>query len=698
MRLRLRMAVVLFTCVGIVGGAFAVMNSDGLSWRARVIGAKIAGELPEIPVPEFVRWLVPGSSVWLQPLAEYPNVHAAIQNLVVDTGSIANGSQIYAKFCAHCHGNGGRGETGPDLISSVSSTSDWAFLSAAKWGRARTAMAPQPISDLEIWQVHAYLRGVAFRSLAGDDDQPPAKQPELNVAAKSLLRSADRPHEWLTYAGNYAGHRRSELSQISKKNIRDLRVAWIAQLRSADNSLESSPIVAGGMLFVTESPDGVVAFDARTGQRAWRFRRPVPANLQLCCGAVNRGAAILGDTVFVATLDAYLVALDAATGRKKWETKVAEYRDGYSITGAPLAIHDRVVVGIAGSEYGTRGFVAAFSAADGRPLWKFNTVPGPGELGHETWAGESWKVGGAATWTTGAYDENLDLVFWGVGNPAPLYDGTVRAGDNLFSCSVIALEARTGKLRWHFQFTPHDEHDWDATQQPVLAQISWKGQRRAALVTANRNGFFYALDRQTGEFLFAKPFVKQTWAAELDSKGRPIARPEATPSRTGTLVWPWDGGGTNWWPPSYDGGRRLLYVPSVDAGAVYFRQERTPFERGKPFTGGLAKPATNQPVTAAIKAIDAETGTIRWESRLAKGGANVRKAVGGVLSTAGDLVFVGYDEEFFALDADSGERLWSIRVGGRINAPPVSYAIDETQFVAVMAGNALYTFALPYVK
>ena len=335
--MRLRMAVVLFTCVGIVGGAFGVVNSDGLSWRARVIGAKVAGELPEIPVPEFVRWLVPGSSVWLQPLAEYPNVHAAIQNPVVDTGSIANGSQIYAKFCAHCHGNGGRGETGPDLISSVSSTSDWAFLSAAKWGRARTAMAPQPISDLEIWQVHAYLRGVAFRSLAGDDDQPPAKQPELNVAAKSLLRSADRPHEWLTYAGNYAGHRRSELSQISKKNIRDLRVAWIAQLRSADNSLESSPIVAGGMLFVTESPDGVVAFDARTGQRAWRFRRPVPANLQLCCGAVNRGAAILGDTVFVATLDAYLVALDAATGRKKWETKVAEYRDGYAITGAPLA-------------------------------------------------------------------------------------------------------------------------------------------------------------------------------------------------------------------------------------------------------------------------------------------------------------------------------------------------------------------------
>ena len=698
MRLRLRVAaVILFTCVGLVGVALPMMTSDGLSWRSRVIRAKIAGELPEIPVREFVGWLVPGSSVWLQPLAEYPNVHAGIQNLVFDSGSVEKGSQVYGKFCAHCHGDGGRGRTGPDLIASVSNTSDWAFLSAVKWGRARTAMAPQPVSDLEIWQVHAYLRDVAL-SVAVHDDQPAAKWPELNVAAESLLRSAERPHEWLTYAGNYAGHRRSELAQVSKKNIRDLRVAWIAQLRSADNSLESSPIVTGGMLFVTESPDGVVAFDARTGQRAWQFRRPVPANLQLCCGAVNRGAAILGDTLFVATLDAYLVALDAATGRKKWETKVAEYRDGYAITGAPLALHDRVLVGIAGSEYGTRGFVTAFSAADGGLLWRFNTVPGPGELGHETWAGESWKVGGAATWTTGAYDETLDLVYWGVGNPAPLYDGTGRVGDNLFSCSVVALDARTGKLRWHFQFTPHDEHDWDATQQPVLAQISWRGQHRAALVTANRNGFFYALDRKTGEFLFAKPFVKQTWAAELDSKGRPIVRPEAAPSRTGSLVWPWDGGGTNWWPPSYDGGRQLLYVPSIDAAALYFREAGLPFERGKPFTGGIAKHATSQPVTAAIKAIEAETGNVRWESRLAQGGASVRKTVGGVLSTAGGLVFVGYDEQFFALDADSGERLWQVRIGGQINAPPVSYAIDGIQFVSVMAGHALYTFALPHVK
>ena len=676
MRLSIRTAVALFLCIAIAGAAFAVMNSHALGWRVRVIGAKLAGELPEIPTRELTRWLAPNSTVWLEPLAEYPNVHAAIVNLVSDAGSIESGSQVYGKFCAHCHGDGGRGRTGTDLIASIGNNSDWTFFATAKFGRVGTGMTPQPVSDLEIWQVHAYLRDRAVRS--AENDGKPSSRAKLSVSTESILKAAERPHEWLTYAGNYAGHRRSRLSQISKNNIRDLRIAWIAQLRSAsaDTSLESSPIVAGGLMFVTESPGGVVAIDGRTGERVWQFRRPVPANLYLCCGAVNRGVAMLGETVFVSTLDAYLVALDAATGRKKWESKVADHRDGYAITGAPLALHDRVLVGIAGSEYGIRGFVAAFSAADGRLLWRFNTVPGPGEPGHETWAGNSWKVGGAAPWTTGAYDEKLGLVYWGVGNPAPLHDGTGRTGDNLFSCSVVALDARDGKLRWHFQFTPHDEHDWDSTQQPVLAEISWKGQPRHALITANRNGFFYAVDRATGEFLFANPFVKQTWAAGLDSKGRPIVRPEAAPSRTGSLVWPSVGGGTNWWPPSYDDGRQLLYVPSVDAAGLYFRDEGVSLERGKPFTGGLAKDAVGQPVTVAIKAIEAETGKIRWESQLAQGHANVRKNVGGVLSTSGGLVFVGYDEEFFALDADNGETLWKVRVGGRINAPPVSYAID----------------------
>jgi alcohol dehydrogenase (cytochrome c) len=684
----------LFAALGGIALAIALMRSNDLAWRALVIRSKMLGEIPEIPLRELVRWLAPGSPVYLESLSAHPNVHAGVHNAFVDAESVEKGGQVFGRLCTHCHGDTGTGRAGPDLIASVANTTDWAYFSAAKWGRTGTAMAAQPVSDVEIWQTHAYLRHLALRSSPGEDSQARERR-QIKVPAESILASSERPHEWLTYAGNYGGHRHSALSQISRKTVGDLRVAWIAQLRSADAWLEASPIVAGGLIFVTESPDGVVALDARTGQKVWQFRRPVPSNLQLCCGSVNRGAAILGDTLFVATLDAHLVALDAATGRKKWEIKVAEHREGYAMTGAPLALGDRVLVGVAGREYGIRGFVAAFSATDGRMLWKFHTIPAAGEPGHESWAGESWKIGGAATWTTGAYDAKLDLVYWGVGNPAPLHQGDVRAGDNLYANSVIALDAKSGKLRWHFQFTPADEHDWDAVQQPVLARIEWQGEQRAALLWANRNGFFYALDRETGKFLFAKPFVKQTWAAGFEPSGRPIPHPEARPTRTGSLVWPWTGGGTNWWPPSYDDGRRLLYVPTVDAAGIYFREDLVRFERGKPFMGGVAKNATNQPTTTAIRAIEAGTGNVRWEARLAHGGANIPRVVGGALSTAGGLVFAGYRDEFFAFDADNGERLWQIRVGGAINAAPVSYSVDGTQFVAVMAGRALFTFSLP---
>lgn len=678
--------------------AIAVNTSDEVAWRARVVRAKLLGALPEIPFPALIRWLVPGSPVYLAPLAEFPNVHAGISNRLIDDESAEEGSRLYGKHCAHCHGENARGGAGPDLLSSLATTTDWAYFSAVKWGRAGTAMAAQSLSDREIWQSHAFVRRLALRSSGGDKGPSSATHATVNVAPESILAASERSHEWLTYAGNYAGHRHSRLSQISRRNVRNLRVAWIAQLRSADAYLEASPIVAGGLIFVTESPEGVVALDAGTGAKVWHYHRPVPANLPLCCVSANRGVAILRDSVFVQTLDAHLVALDASTGRKKWTTKVADSRDGYSMTGAPLALGDRVVVGVAGGEFGIRGFVAAFSAADGRLLWKFYTVPGPGEPGHETWANDSWKTGGASTWTTGAYDPELDLIFWGVGNPAPDFQADARAGDNLFGNSVIALDAKSGKLKWHFQFIPGGQHDWDAVQQPVLADVALRGQRRPVVLWANRNGFFYVLDRRTGEFLFSKPFVKQTWASGFDPSGRPILRPEARPSPTGSLVWPAVGGGTNWWPPSYDERRRLLYVPAVDAASIYFRGEAR-YERGKEFVGGGTKVAANHPVATSIKAIDVETGDTRWEAELMRGGASdVYRQVGGVLSTAGGLVFAGYRDEFFAFDAEDGGRLWQIRVGGLINAAPVAYAIDGTQYVAIMAGHSLFAFALPASK
>jgi len=673
-------------------GTLAIKVSDGVAWRARVVLAKLSGDLPEIPLSSLVKWLRPNSLVYIGDLADHPNPHAAIHNTLVDKESAENGARLFGRFCASCHGDNGRGKVGPDLVSSIEHKADWIFFSVVKWGRTGTEMGAQPLDDRQIWETHAYIKQLAFRGSGGDAGSESSRQ--VRVEAASIPASTSRSAEWLTFAGNYAGHRHSLLSSISKQNVRSLRVAWVSQLRSAGEYLEASPIVASNLIFVTESPDGVVALDAATGEKAWEFTRPVPSGLRLCCGSVNRGVAILNDSVFVATLDAHLVALNASTGRKKWEIKVADFGDGYSMTGAPLALGDRVVVGVAGGEFGIRGFVAAYDARDGRLLWKFNTVPGPGEAGHDTWAGDSWKTGGAPTWTAGAYDPALNLLFWGVGNPAPTYQSSARAGDNLYSASVVALEAVTGNLRWFFQFTPGDDHDWDAVQQPVLAEIPWQGQPRSVLLWANRNGFFYALDRQTGRFLFAKPFARQTWAEGFTPEGRPIVRPESRPSIKGTLVSPTAGGATNWWPPSYDAGRHMVYVPAVDAATLYYTTDAR-VERGeRQFLGSTFTLPGSQSAVASVKAVDARTGDIRWETPLASG-PDIPRVVGGVLSTAGGLVFAGYDDEFFAFDSDTGRILWRLRLGARINAPPVSYAIGQTQFIALMAGNSLFAFSLP---
>lgn len=681
-----------FVAALVAWAALAIISSDALAWRARVVRAKLLGELPELPLADFVRWLAPESPVYLGDLAKNPNVVSAITNFISGKDSVERGARLYGTSCSSCHGDGGRGKSGPDLVSFIGNNTDWTFFAAVKWGRPGTAMSAQPLADREIWETHAYLKQRLLDT--SSTEGTPAMAAQIKVEAASILESGKRPNEWLTFAGNYAGHRHSHLSSISKQNVRKLRIAWVAQLRSTNEFLEASPIVASNLVFVTESPDGVVALDAATGKKVWEFRRPVPTNLPLCCGPVNRGVAILNDSVFVGTLDAHLVALNASTGRKKWETRVADFRDGYSMTGAPLALGDRVVVGVAGGEFGIRGFIAAYAASDGRLLWKFNTVPGPGEAGHDTWAGDSWKTGGAPTWTTGAYDANLNLLYWGVGNPAPPFQSKERAGANLFSNSVVALDSGSGELRWHYQFTPGDEHDWDAVQQPVLAEIPWQGQPRAALLWANRNGFFYAIDRQTGQFLFARPFAKQTWAAGFTPDGHPIVRPEAKSSRKGTLVSPAVGGATNWWPPSYDAGRRLMYVPTIDAASIYFASEVHVAKGERAWEGSTSIFSGNQSALASIRAIEAGTGNVRWEAPLERG-ADITHFVGGVLSTAGGVVFAGYYHEFLAFDSDTGRTLWRIRLGARLNAPPVAYAVGRTQFIAVIAGNTLFALSLP---
>lgn len=669
-----------------------------LRWRLQVVEAKLRGDLREIPLRNLLAWLAPGSPVYLAPLAENPNPHAVIRNGFTKPEDVVEGKVLYLRQCGQCHGDSGHGNSGPNLLNPVSNKSDWSFFSTAKWGRAGTSMQTQPLSDVQIWQIHAYLRNEALAVFSKPNvgDRRSATRAAIDVDPQMIVETDKNPGQWLAYAGNYLGHRHSLLPQLTKSNVKNLRLAWVAQLRQVDRELQVSPIVADGTMFVSESRQGVAALDARTGEVIWTYRRSVPDGLPVCCGMPNRGVAILGQTVFVETIDAFLVALDANTGKERWIVKVADYRDGYTMTGAPLALGDRVVVGVAGGEFGVRGFVAAFDVAKGQPLWKFYTVPGPGEAGHDTWTGDAWKTGGAPTWAVGAYDPREDVIFWGTGNPSPEFQASARPGDNLFTNSVVAIDAKTGRLRWHYQFTPADEHDWDSAQQPILADIDWKGRKRSVVLWANRNAFFYALDRRTGEFLFAKPFVKQTWNDGFDAKGRPRVSGSARPSASGALVWPGIMAATNWWPPSYDPSRQLVFVPCSDAAGIYFQTQKIEYKRGERFEGSVASfYARNLPATAYIKAIDAQTGDVRWQTVLESGSEDFVWTVGGVLSTDGGVVFAGYRDFFRAFDADSGSELWKINLGARVRGSPISFSLDGKQFIAVAAGHAIFAFLVP---
>jgi alcohol dehydrogenase (cytochrome c) len=507
------------------------------------------------------------------------------------------------------------------------------------------------------------------------------------VPYERIRRAGSEPGNWLTYSGNYAGHRYSSLSQISAANVARLEPAWMYQLRVRHN-FETSPLVVGGIMYITEPPSDVTALDTKTGRPIWSYRRPIPEDVIVCCGQVNRGVAALDDQIFVGTIDSYLVALDAGTGRVRWETKVDDYRMGYSITAAPLALRDKVIVGIAGAEYGTRGFLDAYDARTGKRAWRFWTVPGPGEPGNGTWAGDSWKTGGASTWVTGSYDPETNLLYWGTGNPGPDFAGDGRAGDNLYSDCLVALDADTGRLRWHFQFTPHDVHDMDATQVPVLVDAVFRGAPRKLVLFANRNGFYYVLDRLTGEFLLGKPFARQTWAKGLDARGRPIPDPAARPRLEGTRVYPDDDGTANWFSPSYNPQTNLFYQNVREKGAVYYLTE-APYQPGKIFMGATLRPIPGDVPYGALRALDPLTGELKWEVKVHT------PPWAGLLSTAGGLVFSGTHEgDFFAADARTGKVLWRFQTGGMIYSNPISYTSQGKQYVAIAAGGALIAFGL----
>ena len=509
------------------------------------------------------------------------------------------------------------------------------------------------------------------------------------VPYSRVVNAVKEPASWLTYSGTYDGQRHSTLSQINASNVAQLQPLWIYQVRG-EGQVETSPIVADGRMYVTEPPTVVTALDPRTGRGLWSYVRPMPSDLRLIgFPATNRGVAILDDMVYVGSLDGFLIALDAETGARRWETKVADNGVGHSVTMAPLAIDGKIIVGISGGEAGIRGFVDAYDAKTGKLAWRTYTVPAAGEPGVETWAGESWKNGAGATWLTGSYDPELKLLYWGTGNPGPDWNGDVRKGDNLYTSSVIALDPDTGKMKWHFQYTPHDTHDWDANQIQVLADLQIGSRVRKTLISANRNGFYYVLDRATGEFLLAQAYAKQTWAKGIDAKGRPEVLPNTDPTEDGNLVYPSLQGSTNWPSPSYSPQTELFYVPVREMGSYYYKTD-VEYEPGLPFTGGGERALADE-AWGAVRALDARTGAKVWDLRLPS------PSWSGVLSTAGGLVFSGSNEgNFYGLDARTGAALWQFQTGGMVRSNPVTFMVEGRQYVSVSAGRAVFVFGLPH--
>ena len=529
-------------------------------------------------------------------------------------------------------------------------------------------------------------------------------QLHAQVSYDRLLRAASEPRNWLIYSGSYTSQRYSRLDQVTPANVTRLEHKWTFQ-NQVFGAWQSNPLVVDGIMYVTQRPNDVVALDAKTGRVFWLYRYTPSPDARVCCGANNRGVAILGDTLYMGTLDGHVIAIDAKSGRALWNIALADVKLAYSITLAPLVVKDKVIVGVGGGEFGIRGFIAALDARTGKEAWRFYTIPGPGEPGHETWKGDAWKSGGGSVWVTGSFDPDLNLTYWGVGNPGPDWNPDQRPGDNLYSESVVALDADTGKLKWHFQFTPNDAYDYDSVQVPVLVDMNWRGRDAKLMLWANRNGFFYALDRVTGRFLSGNPFVKVNWASHLDERGRPVQ----TPQPPGSPTWPGNQGGTNWYPPSYSPHTELFYFSAWENYATIYRKETSEYQPGRNFSGGgftVLTPVpgapgigigrrgpinnwTDEVGRGAVIAIDPRSGEQKWKFD------QFDVSDSGILTTASDLLFTGGREGYFhALDARTGTLLWKASLGGQIVMAPITYEVDGKQLVSVISGNTLVTFGL----
>ena len=493
--------------------------------------------------------------------------------------------------------------------------------------------------------------------------------------------------DWPAYNGDPRGNRFTTMTQIDKNNVSKLGVKWIYSVPNAGN-LQVTPVVVGGIMYVT-APNECYALDAGTGQQLWRYRKARTQG-ELSAASSNRGVAVAGDRVFLGLGNAHLVALNRFTGELIWDSEIADWHLNYFATSAPLVAGDLVVTGVGGGEHGANGWVVAFDQSTGKEAWRFSTIPRPGEPGSETWPGKSSEHGGAPTWFTGSYDPELDMVYWPAGNPSEEYNGDKRGGDNLYSDCILAFDRKTGKLKWHYQFTPHDLWDWDSTETSIMINGEWKGKQRQLMLHADRNGFFYVFDRGTGELLLAKQFLRNvTWASGIGADGRPVKLPNQEPTAAGTKVCPSQDGATNWFSPSYNPATGLLYFQTFEKCSIYQKGESGEWAAGQTFLGGSQRTADDPKPVRELKALDIRTGKVVWT--IPQPGA--AQSWGGTIATATGLVFFGAEGgAFVAADATNGKILWSMETNQTWRASPMTYSFDGKQYIAVASGSNIIAY------
>jgi alcohol dehydrogenase (cytochrome c) len=624
------------------------------------------------------------------------------------------GKKTFDSRCAACHGSDANGgEFAPGIVTRIANRSDADVAGIITEGVPSRGMPAFKFDDSERASLISYLRklkpprgsiipveldvpmtdGTKLRGLSvnrtSEDMQLRTADGRVHLLRKegARYRKVSSQVDWSSYDGLPSGNRYSTIKQINRGNVSNLKVKWIFSLADTA-SLEGTPLVVNGLMYVTAGNE-CYALDAGSGREVWHYRRQRTKGMG---SKANRGAAISGDRVFLATDNAHLIALNRFSGALLWDVEMADAKQNYFTTSAPLIAGNLVVCGMGGGDSGVRGFLSAYDVTTGKKAWRFWTIPQAGEPGSETWKGSNLLHAGGATWFTGSYDPESKLLFWQVGNPGPDHDADEREGDNLYSDSVIALEPATGKLKWHYQFTPHDVWDWDAPEPLVLADTNWRGRQRKVLMQANRNGFFYVLDRTDGKLLLARPFIKKlTWAREIGADGRPVRVPNQEPSVKGTKVCPAVLGGTNWWSASFEKSTDLFYVLAIESCSIFVKESEE-WKAGHSYMGGNSRTAPSDPPVQYVRAIDINTGKIAWETPQAGSG----DSRSGTMATAGGLVFFGDDTgAVAALDSATGRPLWSFQTSQALRASPMTYVFDNRQMVALASGSNILAFGLP---